>query len=344
MKITSMLQDVYCGLTCIAFLVESYRPYNYAERVTVALGTTSYFIIDSIFNTKIDARIHHAIALTTIGVGSIWEYPQVVSDAIINIEWTTGLFILMNYVNGIYLIITQLLFALLFFELRIHRWYVILDQYSNDLLYVQLFPVVALYTLNVYWGVLIIKKALRFLKHKDLIPWMHRIVSYTIMISSVVLSYRVYPNHLGLQLCSYSSAAASYLYHNDRVTMKESKWLMTDITMVHIGQIGSIVKILNPIWSSICICLHTCTVLFIYMFNPVDVMTVTVPVFTIDIILCMFYLPNSIELYTILILSIFVIKLNPFYDLSYVATHLLICWYLYAQTTTIKNNLNLEYK
>jgi hypothetical protein len=157
------IQDLMSACTCISFIVVSNHPYDKTERFYLASFTSVYFIIDSLFfSPKRDMLLHHLLAISTVYVAYEWPYPHDVYYAISQTEWSTLLLIAINYLHGRWLMISKILFTLMFFKYRIYDMYKVLQQYS--LTTIQYLPLIPLCMLNGYWFILICKKMVKTIK------------------------------------------------------------------------------------------------------------------------------------------------------------------------------------
>ena len=74
--------------------------------------------------------------------------------------------------------------------------------------------------------------------------------------------------------------------------------------------------------------------MYIYKFSPENILNASMPSFGVDI-LYLLYSNLTIELFTISLLFLYIHLVNPFYHVSYVSNHLVICWYIHTR----KNHL-----
>jgi hypothetical protein len=159
----SVIQDALSTITCILFLIEGHRPYDYKERLLIGTIGTCYFALDvAFFTRKKDFIFHHGIATCIVYVSINTPYSDDAFIKIANLEWSTLLLTLHNYVTGYYRTLTQIMFFLMFFKVRIVEFVPLL--YDRRLTYMQWIPLVFLYGLNVYWFRLICKKAIMKIK------------------------------------------------------------------------------------------------------------------------------------------------------------------------------------
>jgi hypothetical protein len=211
---------------------------------------------------------------------------------------------------------------------------------------VQIIPTLALYSLNLYWFVIICKKIAKPLKSMTLHIVNQHIVSYTMMINSVFISVW-YPTVTFCKIMSSLLGISSYMYHkeiaceNNCIPSMNSKWIMLDISVFHIFQSGYMYLVdysFSPY-------IHVVNVWYIYQFLPSDSTYASMPSFGVDMITLLYHNP-SIELYTISLLILYIHILNPFYDVSYVSTHLILCWYIHTRTAHLLQNYynTIEYE
>jgi hypothetical protein len=161
----SIINDTLSTLSCILFLIQSHRPYDYTERLLIGSFGTFYFAVDIIFFTrKKDFIIHHGLATWIIYTSIYDPYSEDVMIKITNLEWSSLLLNLNNYVTGYTRTLVQCMFLIVFFKIRIIEFVPLL--YDHTLTYMQWMPLISLYGLNVYWFRLICKKAISIIKGK----------------------------------------------------------------------------------------------------------------------------------------------------------------------------------
>ena len=152
-----IINDALSTLSCILFLIEGYRPYHYTERLLVGAFGACYFALDiAFFTRKKDFIFHHGLAIWIMYASIFYPYSYDAFIKIANLEFSTLFLNLHHYVTGYYRTITQILFFLTFFKIRIVDFVPLL--YDHELNYMQWLPLVSLYMLNLYWFRLICKK------------------------------------------------------------------------------------------------------------------------------------------------------------------------------------------
>ena len=338
-----ILQDILSTLTAGLILVESTKEVQNFNPLLYGF-TLSFFSYDSICNNiSTDMLIHHVCTTIFLLVNIWWPYTYETRLIMSAIEWSTFVYNAIAYVPDTCKNILNILFVSLFFKFRIYNWYYMFQQHT--FLPIQFFPVLAIYSINVYWFILICKKISKKLKNMNLNVLNHQITSYTMMGSSCLIIYTLYPKFTFMQVTSVILGISSYLYHNEMVVyfngisnVKKSKWILLDVTVLHIYQTGYMF-IIGDGWSIFSLYIHIINIFFIYKYVPEDITAASLPTFLLDV-LHILYTTRSIELFTISLLIIFIHVINPFYDLSYVSTHLTLCWYIYTRSTHL---LQLDY-
>jgi hypothetical protein len=155
----SLIQDVLGIISGTLFLIEAYQP-----TVNLWIGgvASSYFILDMIYFVKEpDLYLHHACALW-FAFNVVYDpYPPEVLRTIANVEWSTLVLTLHNYLTGTWLLCSQVLFVVLFIKTRLIALFPLL---FSRLTFLQWFPLVPFYGLNVYWFFTICKRIKTFSK------------------------------------------------------------------------------------------------------------------------------------------------------------------------------------
>jgi hypothetical protein len=140
-----LIQDILGVISGTLLLIEAYQP-----TVNVWIGgvAASYFILDVYFIKEPDMYLHHACALW-FAFNVVYDpYPPEVLRIIANVEWSTLVLTLNNYLTGMWLTCSQVLFVILFVKLRLIALFPLL---FSRLTLLQWFPLVPFYGLNVYW-------------------------------------------------------------------------------------------------------------------------------------------------------------------------------------------------
>jgi hypothetical protein len=334
-----LIQDIINIISCSLFITQPLRTYSSYERQFIDIYSLSFFALDTIlFNTNPELLLHHIFISSALLIDIISPFPLHVYYTACNTEWSTICLTLMPYIsNSIGKQICQSVFVLLFFKFRIYDLYYLFQTISMD--YIHTFPILCLYTLNLYWWVLICKKMCKPLKHKVYVILNQHIVSYPMLINYCILAYRMFPNYWYLQLTSFVSGITSYLYHKEiayvynGIPSINSMWIMLDITAFHLFQVEYIRHGYNEIFYISCI-IHFINVMYIYIYKPINVSNYSMLAILVDKLYILYYYP-SIELFTIILLLLYIHVLNPAYDLSFVVTHGVLSWNVYACTTRI---------
>jgi len=328
-----MLQDLLSTGTAIFILYESYQPELHPS---VYILSMSYFAYDLMVNKlTIDFKIHHIITSSFAVIGLVYPYSSELRIIMAGAEWSTLVLNSIPYLpqtmqNGV-----RLLFFILFFKFRILNWYFMFQEHTFSNL--QIIPVVAIYSLNLYWFVVIWKKMAKPLKTISLHVLNQHIVSYTMLINSVMICI-MYPTLTFIKIMSILLSISSYLYHKEiayyynGIPSIQSDWILWDVTVFHVFQAGYM-YLINYSFS---IYMHAVNVLYIYQCLPEDISSASLYSFSIDIVTLLYNNP-TIELFTISLLFIYIHVINPFYDISYVSTHLLLCWYIHNRTNYLLN-------
>ena len=330
-----MIQDIFSTAAAIVILYESYQPNLIPDPVACMFGM-SYFGYDILYH-KIppDFIFHHIITGGFLIVSLTCPYSIATRIIICGAEWSTLVLNIIPYLPNSLQNRARLLFVLLFFKFRLLDWYFMFQEHT--FLYVQIIPALALYSLNLYWFVIICKKMAKPLKSLSLHVLNHHIVSYTMMINSVLI-YMMYPTMTFIKYMSILLGISSYLYHKeiacyyDGIPSIQSRWIIWDIIVFHVFQGGY----MHFIQYSLSIYIHAVNVFYIYWAMPHDISSASLFSFGIDIVYLLYDNPN-IELFTISLLFVYIHLINPFYDISYVSTHLLLCWYIHNRTNYLLN-------
>jgi hypothetical protein len=72
--------------------------------------------------------------------------------------------------------------------------------------------------------------------------------------------------------------------------------------------------------------IHSLNLIYMYKYTIYDINFISMPSFAVDIIYHLWLNP-TIELFTITLLILYIHVLHPFYDLSFVGTHIAVLWY-----------------
>ena len=331
------LQDILSTITAIFILYESYQPILHPYVYVLPMF---FFAYDLMFNKlTVDFKIHHAITSSFSVIGLWYPYTSELRIIMAAIEWTTLVLNIIPYVPEMYQSRLQLLFFLLFFKFRIFDWYCMFHEHA--FLTVQIIPALAMYSLNLYWFLLICKKISKPLKTMQLNVVNHHIVSYTMMVNSILLNVW-YPTLTFTNGMSVLLGISSYLYHKEiaynyyGIPTIQSTWVFLDTTVIHVFQTGYLYMIKTG-WSVVSMYTHFMNLMYIYKFLPEDVRTASMPSFALDV-LYLLYMNPTIELFTISLLILYIHILNPFYDISYVSSHLVVCWYVHTRSTHLLQN------
>jgi hypothetical protein len=332
-----MLQDILSTGAAITILYLSYQPeINHC----VYLLPLSYFAYDYIYNKlTIDYKIHHIITSSFTIVDFIYPYTPELRITLTRLEWSTLVWNVMPYLPKSCQTGCQMLFFVLFFKFRIFDWYFVFQEctFKN----VQIIPLLALYSLNLYWFVLVCKKIAKPLKSMNLAVLNQHVVSYTMMINSVLLNIW-YPTLMFTNFISVVLGISSYLYHKEianqyyGIPTIHSKWILLDVTVFNLFQSVYLYQIQTG-WSVVSLYIHFMNLMYIYKFLPKDISTACMPSFALDTIYLLYSNP-TIELFTIALLILYIHILNPFYDMSYVSSHLVLCWYIHTRVTHLLQN------
>ena len=180
---------------------------------------------------------------------------------------------------------------------------------------------------------IICKKISKPLKYLNLSVVNHHICSYTMFVNSIVIIYNLYPELSCVQFLSVLLGLTSYLYHNEIANYYNgipnvySIYIMFDVAAIHLAQ-SVYMYMLDGLFGTVSCYVHFINVMYIFGYLPDDISSASIPAFTIDFIYLL-YTTQSIELFTIFLLFGMVHKMDPFYDISFVSTHLLLIWYGY---------------
>lgn len=328
-----LIQDVLSTITAAVVITESFFSYHPLRPFT-GLFALSYFVYDSMmYKLKPDFLVHHVITSYILGIGYFYQFSDKIFSIICRIEISTFALNLIPYVKDQYKISVQLLFFILFFKFRIYDWYYMFIE--NKLSYVHAIPLLAFYTLNVYWFMIICKKMSKPLKNMNLTIVNHHICSYTLSINSMGIIYNLYPELSCVQFLSALLALTSYLYHkeiaNYGIPNVYSIYKIFHVAAIHLSQ-SVYMYMLGGLFGKVSCYVHFINVMYIFDYLPDDMLSVSIPVFSIDFIYLL-YTTQSIELFTLFLLGGLVYKMNVFYDLSFASIHLLLIWYSYYLST-----------
>jgi hypothetical protein len=332
-----MLQDILSTCTAMFILYESYQ---HELHPPIYVLTVSYFAYDLTVNTITnDFKIHHIITSLFAVTGLMYPYTPESRITMAGAEWSTLVLNVIPYVPEMYKSKLQFLFFLLFFKFRIFNWYYMFQEHTFST--VQIIPVLAMYSLNLYWFLLICKKIAKPLKTMQLTIMNHHIVSYTMMVNSVLMNVW-YPTLTFTNGMSVLLGLSSYMYHKEiaydyhGIPTIQSKWIFIDATVFHVFQAGYL-YLLQTGWNVVSLYIHFMNLMYIYKFLPENIRTASLPSFALDILYLLSTYP-TIELFTILLLFLYIHILNPFYDVSYVSTHLVLCWYIQSRANHLLQN------
>jgi hypothetical protein len=332
-----MLQDILSTSTAMLVLYESYQP----DLHTFIYGLSmSFFAYDLICNKlTVDFKIHHMISCSFGVMSLLYPYTPELKLTMGRVEWSTLVMNVIPYVPTHYQNGLRFLFFLLFFKFRIIDWYFMIQEHTFST--VQMIPVLALYSLNLYWLLVICKKMAKPLKTMHLNVVNHHIVSYTFMVHSVFMNLW-YPTLTFINSMSVLLGISSYLYHKEiaydyyGISTIQSKWILIDVTVFHVYQAGYLFM-LQTGWSVVALYTHFMNLMYIYKFLPSDVTTASIPSFALDIVYLLYSQP-TIDLYTIVLLILYIHLLNPFYELSHISRHLVLCWYIHTRGNHLLQN------
>ena len=325
-----MWSDIVSSVSAIIIIAESYN--NKPHFYPLSLGfILSYFGYDIVYNSlSMDYILHHGITSIFLIVSILFPYPLEIHSILCGIEWSTLVLNIIPYVSTSYTTCLRLLFFSLFFKFRIYNWYYMFQQYT--FLPIQLIPPLALYTLNLYWFVIILKIMFKKINLNGL-----KLNSSYIMLGNSILIYYNYPELKFIQFTSFLLGISSYLYHNEMdMPIIQSKWIVLYITTLHLFQ-AEYMCILGDGWSLFSLYSHFLNLFYIFKYEPKNSILASIPSIGLDI-LYLLYITQSIELFTISVMIIFIYFINPFYDLSYICNYLLLCWYIF----TLTNHLHLK--
>jgi len=319
-------------MLCISYQPELHR--------SVYLLPLSYFAYDLICNKlTIDFKLHHIITSSFSVIDLVYPYTPEIRITLTRLEWSTLVLNVIPYLPKNYQSGLQLLFFILFFKFRIFDWYFVFQEYTFST--VQIIPIVALYSLNLYWFVFLCKKMAKPLKTMHLNVLTQHIVSYTMIVNSVIMNIW-YPTLTFTNLMSVLLAISSYLYHKELanhyygIPTIQSNWILLDVTVFHVYQSGYL-YMLQTGWSVVALYTHFMNLMYIYQFLPSDISNASMPSFGLDVLYLLYSNP-SIELFTISLLLLYIHILNPFYDVSYVSTHVVLCWYIHTRANHLLQN------
>ena len=332
-----MLQDLLSTGAAIFILCISYQP---ELPPYVYLLPLSFFAYDLMSNKlTIDFKLHHIITSSFAIVDTIYPYTPELRITLTRLEWSTLLLNAIPYVPKTCQTGLQLMFFISFFKFRIFDWYIVFQESTFSM--IQIIPLLALYSLNLYWFVLVCKKMAKPLKTMHLNVLNHHIVSYTMMVNSVLMNIW-YPTLTFTNFISVLLGMSSYLYHKELanhyygIPTIQSKWILVDVTVFHVYQAGYL-YLLQTGWSVVALYTHFMNLMYIYKFLPEDISTASMPSFGLDVIYLLYSQP-TIELFTISLLILYIHLLNPFYELSHVSSHLVLCWYVHTRGNHLLQN------
>ena len=336
-----ILQDIINVISCTFFAIQPLREYNSHERNFVIKYGLCFFGIDAIvFNSNPEFLLHHIIISSALVINLFNPIPIPLYYAYCNTEWSTILLTLMPYIsNPSYKKICQLMFAVLFFKFRIYDWYYLF--HTEPIPTVYILPLVSMYSLNLYWWVLICKKMCKPLKNGVYHILNHTIVSYTMLMNAGIIIYITAYDYNLVKLTSLFSGITSYLYHNEiakyhnGIVTNNSKWILLDVVAFHWCHVEYI-RHMYPEWFYISSGLHLLNLLYLYKYSPNNISNYSMVALLVDNIYRVWYYP-SIDIYTMVLLLGYIHVLNPMYDLSFVATHGVLSWYIVVSTSQLLN-------
>jgi len=246
-------------------------------------------------------------------------------DVIFRTEWSTLFLTAMVYTDSNAFL--QGAFLLSFLKYRIYDFYALLGVPHASWNYGLM---VALYGLNLFWLLKIVKYLCKPLRDRTLHVLNHNICSLTMAWNSGFVYYLAYPKLLYISACSFLLGMTTFLYHQeiavfyDGIPTPESFWIYFDVGVFHAYQAGYMYQ---AGYGWLPALFHAANVAYIGFRRPRDITSASIPSFSIDV----FYLlltAYSLELFTIVALISMIHYLNPLYDLSFVGTHFMLMWYM----------------
>lgn len=322
------MRDVLSLCMCVNFLMEFYKPNLFAF---------IYFVVD-IFISKIDLKIHHILGIISIymRVYMLNEADQLLfSSLYVNVEISTILLTISPYIKHKLLKnITEYMFLITFIKYRIYDYYIYLYNpkiihfiiYNSPLSIISYF---GLFGINIYWFIIIIKKLSKPFLKKDLTALCQSLVSYTYFVN-IPISIYMYRT-INFEVISISLLSlSSYLYHSSNKNIYYSYF---DTAAIHLRILASSYDPYLTGW------LHMFCVLF-RIIHINDYHELTYLCIFLDTVIQVYYIQDVIsQINHILVLYLFtlVTYINPFYDLSYFAIHILLMVETYLICKT--NNL-----
>jgi hypothetical protein len=160
------------------------------------------------------------------------------------------------------------------------------------------------------------------------------------MNAGIIIYITAYDYNL-VKLTSLFSGITSYLYHNEiakyhnGIVTNNSNWILLDVVAFHWCHVEYI-RHMYPEWFYISSGLHLLNLLYLYKYSPNNISNYSMVALLVDNIYRVWYYP-SIDIYTMVLLLGYIHVLNPMYDLSFVATHGVLAWYIFDSTSQLLN-------
>ena len=318
-----IIRDIACGIICINLLNNLFYP---------NLMATIYFISDFFINNNSN-KIHHLISLFTIYVNEyqLAEYDkQHICPTIINTEYSTIFLTVSLYItNPLLKKISHFLFLITFLKFRIYDFFLFLYKPTTPYIFDKYFPYCHIsffgfFALNLYWMFLIFKIICKpYFNQPYLNIICQDIVSYTIFLH-IPLSIYIYQS-LNWDIVRISLLAfSSYIYHQQvkYQFITYNKYIAIILKYSYLDTICIHLRILLTNITNIESC-------FIYTFISIIIDT------------CLSKYDNPIiqfNMILVLYLLLLISTINPFYELSFVATHFVL---LFQTFIMCKNNQSL---
>ena len=207
-----MLQDLFSIITAGIISVESFLSYHPLRPVSY-LCTLSYFVYDSVVNTlNPEYILHHGLSYFLMCNFYFYPYNDNIESIIFRIEFSTLAFNLIPYVNEYFKKPVLLLFVILFCKFRIYDWYYMFKTY--DFLPIQIIPLIGLYSLNLYWFSIIIKKISKILKLNS-VTLTDKTYSYAMITSGILTIYTIFPELKIVYIMSILLVMLGSLFHKE---------------------------------------------------------------------------------------------------------------------------------
>ena len=281
----------------------------------------SYYATDLLFShLRPDCVIHHSIALFFIGHDLIVPFDTAFRTVVANVEIPSILMTMLPYLWNPVQAPAKLLYVCLFIKTRLIDVYPFLT-FEATLLNGVLW---CFYVLNMYWVVVICRKLSKpFIGGRNLLHVAHTVCAFTFASSFVFHASNETPfqmvAHCALAIASFNV----HWFHQKRVVV----WWIADIVSMHLVCISNQI-VVNPGYRTISFTMHAGVVATRTYFIDEYTRPLSLLPFMFDGVVTMRHFSEKTQI-AVIVYGLYIVlveKINPFYDLSFIAVHALIIW------------------